>query len=84
MTLGATYALVVAPGYYRGVMTDAVIEQYFTEVRLGWRLPLTCDWESTWLTCPGLSSRRSPTRRPSPSCSTTSPESAAASTSTLH
>lgn len=31
--LGAAYALVVAPGYYRAAMSDTVLEEYFTEVR---------------------------------------------------
>lgn len=30
--LGASFAMVVAPGYYRAVMTDDVIENFFLEV----------------------------------------------------
>ncbi|KAJ9117484.1 hypothetical protein QFC22_004334 [Naganishia vaughanmartiniae] len=31
-TLGASFAMVVAPGYYKGVMSDEVLEEFFTDV----------------------------------------------------
>ncbi len=39
-TLGSSFAMVVAPGYYRGVMTEDVIEAFFLEVADNSKIPI--------------------------------------------
>lgn len=39
-TLGASFAMVVAPGYYRGLMSDTVLESFFTEVADKSKIPI--------------------------------------------